>query len=72
MQRAMPVQQHTIWVRATEEVSVATTMVAHPWVIEGQRRVRFGTGMLGARRDWGELIDWALEAEALGFDGWWS
>lgn len=51
---------------------MATTAVAHPWVLEGEHRIRFGVSMLGPRRDWGELIDWAIEAEALGFDGWWA
>lgn len=50
----------------------ASAHAVHPWVAEGQPRIRFGIGMLGARADWPRLHDCAQQAEALGFDSWWS
>ena len=44
--------------------------VAHPWVAEGARRVRFGLyGVL--KLDWSRTLEWAQVAEELGFDSFW-
>jgi alkanesulfonate monooxygenase SsuD/methylene tetrahydromethanopterin reductase-like flavin-dependent oxidoreductase (luciferase family) len=43
----------------------------HPWVAEGQRRVRFGVGTVGARRADAGFLAWARRVEALGFDSYW-
>ncbi len=44
--------------------------VAHPWVAEGTRRVRFGLyGVL--KPDWTRTLEWAQLAEEVGFDSFW-
>ncbi len=43
----------------------------HPWVIEGNGKVRFGVSMLW-RSDWSAFVAWVQEAEALGFDSIWA
>jgi alkanesulfonate monooxygenase SsuD/methylene tetrahydromethanopterin reductase-like flavin-dependent oxidoreductase (luciferase family) len=42
----------------------------HPWVAEGERRVRFGV-VGGPLSDWGGLLGWVRQVEALGFDSFW-
>lgn len=44
----------------------------HPWVAEGQHRVRMGVGMVGPRPPWEDLLAWAEDAEGLGFDSFWA
>ncbi len=43
----------------------------HPWVEEGQHRVRFGVQVPG-RLAWPAFLDTVREVEALGFDGLWT
>ena len=42
----------------------------HPWVVEGQGRIRFGVAY-GPRTDWAETAAFVQEVEALGFDSYW-
>jgi hypothetical protein len=49
---------------------VNSAYVAHPWVAEGTRRVRFGLyGVL--KPDWTRTLEWAQLAEEVGFDSFW-
>jgi alkanesulfonate monooxygenase SsuD/methylene tetrahydromethanopterin reductase-like flavin-dependent oxidoreductase (luciferase family) len=49
---------------------VNSVYVAHPWVAEGARRVRFGLyGVLPP--DWSRSLEWVQLAEELGFDSVW-
>jgi alkanesulfonate monooxygenase SsuD/methylene tetrahydromethanopterin reductase-like flavin-dependent oxidoreductase (luciferase family) len=41
----------------------------HPWVAEGERRIRFG--VFGGQPEHAFAIDWSQRAEALGFDSIW-
>jgi alkanesulfonate monooxygenase SsuD/methylene tetrahydromethanopterin reductase-like flavin-dependent oxidoreductase (luciferase family) len=43
----------------------------HPWVARGRETIRFGLAY-GPRSDWLECRDLAQEAEALGFDSYWT
>jgi alkanesulfonate monooxygenase SsuD/methylene tetrahydromethanopterin reductase-like flavin-dependent oxidoreductase (luciferase family) len=43
----------------------------HPWVAEGQRRVRFGV-FGGPARDWAAMLEWVRAVEELGFDSYWA
>lgn len=47
----------------------ATARPVHPWVAEGQRRIRFGIQPIQA--DWSTYLDLLGEVEALGFDSFW-
>lgn len=47
------------------------TTCAHPWVVEGRERVRFGLAY-GPRVDWLECRDVVQMAEELGFDSYWA
>jgi alkanesulfonate monooxygenase SsuD/methylene tetrahydromethanopterin reductase-like flavin-dependent oxidoreductase (luciferase family) len=49
---------------------VNSTYVAHPWVAEGARRVRFGL-YGGLTPDWPRSLEWVQLAEELGFDSFW-
>jgi alkanesulfonate monooxygenase SsuD/methylene tetrahydromethanopterin reductase-like flavin-dependent oxidoreductase (luciferase family) len=51
----------------TEVVQEAYT--THPWVLEGERRIRFGIGG-GPRDDWGALREFVQQVEAAGFDSY--
>jgi alkanesulfonate monooxygenase SsuD/methylene tetrahydromethanopterin reductase-like flavin-dependent oxidoreductase (luciferase family) len=42
----------------------------HPWIVEGDRRVRFGLGILGWRAG-ADLIRLGQRAEEMGFDSYW-
>ena len=42
----------------------------HPWVAEGQRRIRFGIAG-GPLASWSDLRAWVLRIEELGFDSFW-
>jgi alkanesulfonate monooxygenase SsuD/methylene tetrahydromethanopterin reductase-like flavin-dependent oxidoreductase (luciferase family) len=50
--------------------AVATPREIHPWVAEGQRRIRFGI-VNGPLADWADLSAWVLRVEQLGFDSFW-
>ncbi len=43
---------------------------AHPWVAEGQSRIRFGI-FGGPARDWSAAVEWVQMVEELGFDSYW-
>jgi alkanesulfonate monooxygenase SsuD/methylene tetrahydromethanopterin reductase-like flavin-dependent oxidoreductase (luciferase family) len=45
--------------------------VTHPWIAEGEQRVRFGVSMMKADSDWEWHRDWVLMAEELGLDSYW-
>ena len=45
-----------------------TPRVTHPWVAEGQRRVRFGISIYPQPVDWPHFIDIVKRAEAAGID----
>jgi alkanesulfonate monooxygenase SsuD/methylene tetrahydromethanopterin reductase-like flavin-dependent oxidoreductase (luciferase family) len=47
---------------------------AHPWVSEGQRRIRFGIawGVQDPTSSWTETRDFVQMVEALGFDSYWA
>lgn len=42
----------------------------HPWVAEGQSRIRFGI-FGGPARDWSAAVEWVRMVEELGFDSYW-
>ena len=42
----------------------------HPWVAEGQSRIRFGI-FGGPARDWSAAVEWVQMVEELGFDSYW-
>jgi alkanesulfonate monooxygenase SsuD/methylene tetrahydromethanopterin reductase-like flavin-dependent oxidoreductase (luciferase family) len=44
----------------------------HPWVAEGQRRVRFGISIFPQPADWQQFIDIVQRAEGDGMDGYFS
>lgn len=44
----------------------------HTWIAIGQRQRRFGVAMVGERPAWPALFEWVREAEALGFDSYWT
>lgn len=43
------------------------TWVTHPWVAEGQHKIRFGVCMINVQQDWLLYQDWVQMAEDLGF-----
>jgi alkanesulfonate monooxygenase SsuD/methylene tetrahydromethanopterin reductase-like flavin-dependent oxidoreductase (luciferase family) len=43
----------------------------HPWVAEGQERIRFGIAY-GPRTEWAETAAFVREVEAFGFDSYWA
>jgi alkanesulfonate monooxygenase SsuD/methylene tetrahydromethanopterin reductase-like flavin-dependent oxidoreductase (luciferase family) len=45
--------------------------VTHPWVAEGQQRLRFGVGVLSPRTGIAQAIEHARLAEDLGLDSFW-
>ena len=51
--------------------TLTTAHEMHPWVAEGREKVRFGIGY-GPRADWLECRELVQEAEALGFDSYWT
>ena len=44
----------------------------HPWVAEGEGRVRFGISIFPQPVDWGRFSEIVLQAEAGGMDGYWA
>jgi alkanesulfonate monooxygenase SsuD/methylene tetrahydromethanopterin reductase-like flavin-dependent oxidoreductase (luciferase family) len=49
----------------------ASERPTHPWVAEGQTRVRFA--IVGAfLREWSQILQFVLQAEELGFDAYWA
>ena len=46
--------------------------VTHPWVVEGQHRIRFGVNVLNQGADWSLQRDWVQMVEDLGFDSYWA
>src|SRR5579872_815603 len=50
-------------------ISSTSSWQAHPWVIEGEKRVRFSVAP-GPQSDWPRLIEFVQRAEALGFDAY--
>ena len=53
-----------------ERLPVSTPTAIHPWVAEGECRVRFGV-FGGPLADWPALRDWAQLLERVGFDSLW-
>ncbi|HEX2173950.1 MAG TPA: LLM class flavin-dependent oxidoreductase, partial [Dehalococcoidia bacterium] len=43
----------------------------HPWVAEGQRRIRFGI-FGGTGSEWAADVEWVQRIEDLGFDAFWT
>lgn len=54
----------------TAILPASTPTAIHPWVAEGERRVRFGV-FGGPLADWPALKDWAQLLEGVGFDSLW-
>ena len=52
----------------------ALTRSSHPWVAEGERRIRFGIaeGAQDPSSTWTETRDFAQMVEGLGFDSYWA
>ena len=50
--------------------AVVTPRQIHPWVAEGQRRIRFGIAG-GPLATWSDLRAWVLRVEELGFNSFW-
>lgn len=53
------------------ESALTTVRETHPWVARGRATVRFGIAY-GPRSDWQDCRDLVQEAEALGFDSYWT
>ena len=53
------------------EVALTPTGI-HPWVAEGQDRIRFGISIFPQPVDWGQFIDIVQRAESDGMDSYWS
>src|SRR5215469_15912984 len=53
------------------EITLTPARKAHPWVAGGKETVRFGIAY-GPRTEWLECRDLVQEAEALGFDSYWT
>lgn len=53
------------------ESAFTTAQEMHPWVARGREAVRFGIAY-GPRSDWQQCRDLVQEAEALGFDSYWT
>jgi alkanesulfonate monooxygenase SsuD/methylene tetrahydromethanopterin reductase-like flavin-dependent oxidoreductase (luciferase family) len=51
--------------------TLITTHSTHPWVARGSETLRFGLAY-GPRSEWLECRDLVQEAEALGFDSYWT
>ena len=51
--------------------TLITTYSTHPWVARGSKTIRFGLAY-GPRSEWLECRDLVQEAEALGFDSYWT
>ena len=47
------------------------TRITHPWVAQASETIRFGLAY-GPRSEWRECRDLVQEAEALGFDSYWT
>jgi len=43
----------------------------HPWVAEGEQRIRFGVVLVGQRATWPPVFEWVRRLERLGFDSIW-
>ena len=51
----------------------AGTWVTHPWVAEGQRKIRFGLCVASLKgADWPAFQSFVQRLEALGFDSFWK
>jgi alkanesulfonate monooxygenase SsuD/methylene tetrahydromethanopterin reductase-like flavin-dependent oxidoreductase (luciferase family) len=55
----------------TDDADAAPIRPQHPWVVEGQGRIRFGIAY-GPRTEWAETAGFVQEVEALGFDSYWT
>jgi alkanesulfonate monooxygenase SsuD/methylene tetrahydromethanopterin reductase-like flavin-dependent oxidoreductase (luciferase family) len=53
------------------QTATRPTRVTHPWVAQASETIRFGLAY-GPRSDWQECRDLIQEAEALGFDSYWT
>src|SRR4026209_725245 len=53
------------------EISLTPSGI-HPWVAEGQQRVRFGISIFPQPADWHQFIEIVQRAEADGSDGYCS
>ncbi|QBD79505.1 LLM class flavin-dependent oxidoreductase [Ktedonosporobacter rubrisoli] len=49
----------------------SSSWTIHPWVAEGQHKIRFGAQMADQGTDWQEQRDWVQMVENLGFDSFW-
>jgi alkanesulfonate monooxygenase SsuD/methylene tetrahydromethanopterin reductase-like flavin-dependent oxidoreductase (luciferase family) len=52
--------------------TAAVERPTHPWVAAGQGRIRFGVAQVTPLVDWSAYLDFVREAEALGFDSYWT
>jgi alkanesulfonate monooxygenase SsuD/methylene tetrahydromethanopterin reductase-like flavin-dependent oxidoreductase (luciferase family) len=50
----------------------ATSPVQHPWVAEGQQRIRFGISIYPQSKEWADFFEIVQRIEALGYDSCWS
>jgi alkanesulfonate monooxygenase SsuD/methylene tetrahydromethanopterin reductase-like flavin-dependent oxidoreductase (luciferase family) len=59
---------------AADSTPRPSTQVVHPWVAEGQRRIRFGIawGAQDPSSTWAETRDFVQMVEGLGFDSYWA
>jgi alkanesulfonate monooxygenase SsuD/methylene tetrahydromethanopterin reductase-like flavin-dependent oxidoreductase (luciferase family) len=58
----------------TQDTPTRAMLASHPWVAEGERRVRFGIawGAQDPSSSWGETRDFVQMVEGLGFDSYWA
>lgn len=50
----------------------AVKQTIHPWVAAGQGTIRFGVAQVTPMVDWSAYLNFVREAEALGFDSYWT
>jgi alkanesulfonate monooxygenase SsuD/methylene tetrahydromethanopterin reductase-like flavin-dependent oxidoreductase (luciferase family) len=58
----------------SEGVQQQETWVTHPWVTEGQKKIRFGicTASVAGMAEWAPFLAFVRRVEALGFDSYWK
>ena len=55
----------------TMQADMTAVRVTHPWVADGQGKIRFAVGG-GPFADWAERLEFVRMAEDLGFDACWA
>jgi alkanesulfonate monooxygenase SsuD/methylene tetrahydromethanopterin reductase-like flavin-dependent oxidoreductase (luciferase family) len=56
----------------TDTAGQVTPGVTHPWVADGQTRIRFGISIYPQPAEWADFFEIVQRIETLGYDSYWS